>query len=70
MILIVALAGLSAATAVMAESPELLEGITNRLDPCRRLLSRPQIEALFHSHRGNIREALRQLYDLAGNTPS
>jgi hypothetical protein len=54
---------------VCRPSPELLEGITSRLHPSRSLLSRPQIEALFHSHRGNIREALRQLYDLAGNTP-
>lgn len=47
-------------------SPDILHGIANRLHPHSPLVSSPQIVELFHSHRGNIREALRQLYDQAG----
>jgi hypothetical protein len=45
-------------------SPELLKTIVGRLSPARQPSS-THIEALYHHHQGNIRDALRHLYDLA-----
>jgi hypothetical protein len=51
-------------------SPDILQGIANQLLARSPRLTRPHIEELFHAHQGNIREALRQLYDLAGTEAS
>ncbi len=51
-------------------SPDILQAIANQLLAHSPPLSSPRIEELFHSHQGNIREALRQLYDLAGTDAS
>jgi len=42
-------------------TPQLLFDITNTLDP--ETATSPLTEALYHKHRGNIRDALRELYD-------
>ena len=50
-------------------SPVLLEQIVTRLVPDRSI-PKARIWKLYHHCRGNIRDALRELYDLAGIPPS
>lgn len=45
-------------------SPELLDGIISRLTPQAGGLLRPTAEDLFKRHHGNLRDALRELYDV------
>lgn len=47
-------------------SPELLDELVRELDPERHTALRPSLEALHHRHRGNVREALFELYDRTG----
>lgn len=43
--------------------PDLLENIVRQLLVDRSAIPRSEVERLFQEHRGNIREALRKLYD-------
>jgi len=45
-------------------SPALLQAIANELRPADRAISAESLDALFRRHRGNIRNCLRELYDL------
>ena len=47
-------------------SPALLQQIVNQLTPDQRPPI-PVVERLYHHHQGNIRDALRHLYDLASS---
>ncbi len=49
-------------------SPALLERIVTHLVP-DRVIPKAQIDDLYDHCQGNIRDALRQLYDLVGNQP-
>ena len=44
-------------------SPELLQGLVEQILGERSTDLRPLLPALFERHRGNLREALRELYD-------
>lgn len=47
-------------------SPELLDRLVRELDPGPHASLRPNLEELYRRHRGNVREALFELYDRAG----
>lgn len=44
-------------------TPELFNDIVSELIPDHALALRATTDALFHQHRGNLRDALRELYD-------
>ncbi|MEX0777553.1 MAG: hypothetical protein WD042_17750 [Phycisphaeraceae bacterium] len=46
-------------------SPQLLGSILGQLLPAARLPTPATIESLYHRHHGNLRDALRELYDRA-----
>jgi len=58
--------GLLPTVLTCATSPRLLSDIIDRLLGEDHALSRGEVEHLFRHHRGNIREALRELYDKFG----
>ncbi len=51
-------------------TPELLSDIAGRLLGADHALSREEIERLFRRHCGNVREALRELYDTSSTQPA
>jgi hypothetical protein len=56
-------AGLLPTLLTCRTTPELLSDIVSRLVGQDHAMSREEIGRLFQRHRGNIREALRELYD-------
>ncbi len=44
-------------------TPELLQGLVEQILGDRSIELRPLVPALFEKHRGNLRDALRELYD-------
>jgi hypothetical protein len=62
--------GLLPTVLTCATSPGLLSEIVRRLLGETGSVSHEEIERLFRRHRGNVREALRELYDTCGSQPA